>query len=278
MFKTLQKAERSALIRQNKPILCQGLTFYPIMMDHYEEFKLCEDSLLLRMATLPVRYAVLDYFTAIFAMEIDTIKEHGAKIGIFDRLMRLFFLSLRIDRDVSHFIKEDVIIKYNGSSYMIESFKVRQGENLVSITPRMFSSHIRPLLAEINGLTLPDDSQNIEIIESSEMKKHLKSRDVKLDININDLVASVAYLSHVSEQDILRWSVREFEARKRAIDRDKRYMLYNQAELSGMVSFKNGNPFASWCFDAIDDTYGTMSIEQLGKQTGNFEKNNKGEK
>ena len=83
------------------------------------------------------------------------------------------------------------------------------------------------------------------------------------------MLSSVAYLSHVREKEIYQWTIREFENRKQAIDRDKRYTIYAQAEMSGFVKFKKGNPFPSWCFDKKQNQIGAMSMQEVQKKFGN---------
>ena len=34
---------------------------------------------------------------------------------------------------------------------------------------------------------------------------------------------------------------------------------------TGNVTFKNGNPYPSWCFDTANDTLGTMEYAELAK-------------
>ena len=63
----------------------------------------------------------------------------------------------------------------------------------------------------------------------------------------------------------MEWNVRDFENRRRAIERELKYRLYAQAEMGGMVTFKHGNPYPSWCFDAADDTRGTMVFAERSK-------------
>ena len=75
----------------------------------------------------------------------------------------------------------------------------------------------------------------------------------KLKFDLDNLISSVAYLSHTDERTVDEWTVLQFERRNKAIQRDKQFMLYGQAEMSGMVSFKNGNPYPSWCFDRTDN-------------------------
>ncbi len=62
-------------IRTYKPIEKLGLTFYPITMEHYEEFQVCKSVLTIRLGTLPIKYATMDYFTAIYSWDKDITNE-----------------------------------------------------------------------------------------------------------------------------------------------------------------------------------------------------------
>ena len=135
----------------------------------------------------------------------------------------------------------------------------------MKFTPLDFSTRFRQIIAEQNGLELPDEAENIALVQDNEKLKELNNKGKSLNVNLDDLIASVAYQSKVSEKEIMTWTVREFENRKKAIDRDKRFMLCGQAEMSGMVSFKSGNPAPSWQFDVLDNSLGTMESSKLQK-------------
>lgn len=270
--------ERRLRIRRGEPIRECGLDLFPITMDHYEDFIQCKDALCLRLSSLPVRYVSLDYLSAIFALELDAIRSGGSGSGaggFFFRLMRLFGLSLRIEMS-AELLNDCVFYRTSGDrsagegSISIEYLELTQtgadGETrTVKITPFQFSSTIRPLIAAQNQITLPDESENAELVEAYEKKKEIEQRGVALKTDLDDLVSSVAYLSGVSDAEIMDWNVRDFENRRRAIERDKNFTLFKQAELGGMVTFKHGNPFPSWCFDAANDTLGTMEYSELAK-------------
>jgi hypothetical protein len=252
-------------IRKGLPVSVCGLKVYPITMDHYEEFMSCREGILLRMRTLPVKYMLKDYFSAVFALELDTVKQTGKGVGIMGKLLRLLELSLRIEspNGKSAF---DNAFRYEkvGDDIVVSEIVIVQEDVTVRIKPNDFSLSIRPVIAEMNGLQLPDENENPELVLADEQKREFESRNQKkLKTDISDLIASVAYLSHCSEREIYGWTVREFDARKRAIERDKRYMLYAQAEMSGMVSFKHGNPCPSWMFDVLDDSLGTTALSEL---------------
>lgn len=263
------KMDRKSLVRQGKPVECLGLTFYPIKMYHYDDFLASKDALVLRLGTLPVKYAIKDYLNAIFSLEYDAVQGNGVGIGLFNRAISLLLMSLRIDVNLKKFIGKQVFIRQVGENdFEIDHIVVIQNNIRVEITPQDFSSQIRPLIAEQNGLELPNESDNAELVKAQEELTELNNSTKRLKQSTTSLIASVAYNSKVSEREIDEWTVREFENRRSAIERDKRYTLYSQAELSGMVSFKNGNPFPSWCYDTIDDTMGTMALSSLGNAIG----------
>lgn len=262
MSQSFERMERTQAVRVGQPIPLLGLTFYPILMSHYEEFLSCKDSLTVRLSTLPVKYMTKDYFSALYSMELDSIMKEGKGVGMFGRALKLFFLSLRIEENKLDLSKVIQCETQNGE-IVITKINVTQNNTPVSITPFEFSVQVRPLIAQLNGLQLPDESENPDLVIANEQKKALNASDQKLNVTIEDLVSSVAFQSRCRESEIWGWTVREFESRKKAIDRDKRFMMYGQAELSGMVKFKKGNPAPSWCYDVLDDSLGTQSLSEL---------------
>lgn len=265
------KTDRTVRIRRGEPIDELGLTFYPIQMCHYEEFLMCKDALTLRLSTLPVKYAVKDYLNAIFALEVDSIKGKNENVGLFTRSIDLLMLSLRIESDIKHFIEKQILFRKVGKAdFEIDRILVIQNNKTVEITAMEFSTTLRELIAEQNGVELPDENLNTELVKGQEELGELKASKIKLNASIDSLISSVAYNSKVREREIDDWTVREFENRRKAIERDKKYTLFGQAEMSGMVSFKNGNPYPSWCYDSIDESMGTMTTTALAKQNGNI--------
>lgn len=264
--------ERRLHIRRGEPIRECGLDLFPITMDHYEDFIQCKDALTLRLSSLPVRFVSMDYLSAVFALELEAIRNgtSGSAGGFFFRLMRLFGLSLRIEVS-AELLNDCVFYRVDGQKNVtIDHLELTQtgadgNPNTATVTPFQFSSILRPLIAAQNQIVLPDESENADLVDAYEMKKQIENKGVALKTDLDDLVSSVAYLSGVSDAEIMDWNVRDFENRRRAIERDKRYMLYAQAEMSGMVTFKNGNPYPSWCFDAADDKLGTMEYAELAK-------------
>lgn len=266
MTGTLQNftKNRRAHIRRGEPITESELTFYPITMDYYDVFIQCKNALILRQASLPVRYLSMDFLSALFTLEIDELKSGKESSQVFLKVMTLLHLSLRIGLNVEELYK-NIEVSIEKDKIRLKHILIKQNEKIVKFTPLDFSTRFRQIIAEQNGLELPDEAENIAIVRDNEKLKELNNKGKSLNVNLDDLIASVAYQSKVSEKEIMTWTVREFENRKKAIDRDKRFMLCGQAEMSGMVSFKNGNPAPSWQFDVLDNSLGTMESSKLQK-------------
>ena len=266
MTGTLQNCtkNRRTLIRRGEPITESELTFYPITMDYYDVFIQCKNALILRQASLPVRYLSMDYLSALFTLEIDELKSGKEPSQVFLKVMTLLHLSLRIGLNVEELYK-NIEVSIEKDKIRLKHILIKQNEKIVKFTPLDFSTRFRQIIAEQNGLELPDEAANIDLVRDNEKLKELNNKGKSLNVNLDDLIASVAYQSKVSEKEIMTWTVREFENRKKAIDRDKRFMLCGQAEMSGMVSFKNGNPAPSWQFDVLDNSLGTMESSKLQK-------------
>ena len=240
--------ERKSKIRRGEPIECMGLVFYPIMMSHYEEFLEVRNALTVRLSTLPLEYATKSYLTALWEMDLNTMFHSGKTVGLFERTIRFLYLSLRLDYKKEEALNSVFWEKEDPRKLLY--IEVTQDETVTKITPQEFASRIRPLLAEMNGLELPDESFNPDLVRSEQDLREAKKAHVKVDPDT--LIASVAYLCHLDEKEIDNWTVLQFERRVKAIDRDKNFMLYRQAEMGGLVKFPKGNPFPSWCYDKED--------------------------
>lgn len=270
--KKVKDSVMRAKIRRGEAIECRGLTFYPIKMAQYEEFLEVQGALLLRMTSLPIQYLAMPFLAALWAMDVDTYKTTGKIVGLFDRVIHFLYLSLRLGYNRENLAQTFHFDSTAKDFRVIHHIEVTQDGNTVKITPQEFTSYYRPLMAAQNGLELPDESFNPDLVKA---QKDLQSlRSLPLNYNTDDLIASVAYQSHIDERAIDEWTVYQFERRREAIDRDKRFMLYGQAELGGMVKFKKGNPYPSWCFDRANSSSGALrsvaDVNQNVKAIGNI--------
>lgn len=238
-----------AAIRRDEPIEIDGLTFYPILMEEFEEFSFARRSLDVMQQTLPVKYFSMPFLSALYAMDYEIAQAGGQPTGLFASALQLLALSMKIlkgapmQRRIQAF---RMVVDKNDPSVLKKITFLKDGEEYLSITPMQFSRY-RPILAAQNGVELPDESANMDILESERI---LNEKNAKpLDTNIEDLISAIAVASNCDETDIFGWSIRKFGLRRRAIERMLNFIICGIGELSGMVKWKKGNPFPSWCFD-----------------------------
>ena len=268
MSKELTKRERKARIRKGLPIEALGLQFFPITMADYEEFLECKNALAIRMTSLAktnIEYLSMPFLSALWAMELDSVRATGKAIGFFERVIRLLYLSLRLEYNAEKAFRY-IYCEHNNPRNLLHIEVEQTDGKPVKISPAEFTTIVRPLIAEQNEVQLPDESFNMELVE--EEKSIAQENEAKLKYDIDTLIASVANASRLREREIDEWTVTEFERRKEAIERDKYFMLYTQAEMSGMVKFKKGNPFPSWCLDKEQGL--SPALKTTAELKGNF--------
>lgn len=242
------------LLWGDEPTEVNGIPLYPIRMERYMEWLDCKRALTVRQKTLPAAYAILPYLSALYAMDFDT---KGAT-GFMAQTVRL--LAMATQQPVETFE-----IRCDSADMRKLTAIVCQSPALTfRIEPSQFAK-FRIALAQQNGADLPDEAQNPELVEAE--NDIAEQNNVPLKADVNDLLASVAYQCHVRLRDIAEWSIREFEAMRRAIDRDKRFALCAQAEAAG-AKYKSGNPCPSWCFDRERQGHHMESLSGFSERTG----------
>lgn len=234
-------------LREGKPLECAGLTFYPIKMSDWDAYIETRPAVTQMMQSLPVAYISMPYLSALWAIDSDAIKNDRPLTGLFGALMRFMLLALRTEDEPTAY--QVYAEKETGKLAYVRFF---QDGKTADITPDIFSEEIRPLLCEQNGLQLPDEAANLELLEAE--NDLAAANDEGIDYDFETLVSSVAYMSHTTEEEIYeKWTVRSFLRRKRAIEREMFYRLYRTAALAGTIKISGDNPFPSWCFDKLDD-------------------------
>lgn len=244
----------NGLIWNEEPAIVNGVPLHPLRMEHYAEWLYCKRALTVRQSTLPAAYAVMPYLSALYAMDFDT---KGAT-GFMAQIIAL--LALATGQPAETF---DVRCD-SQDMRKLTGVVCNSHELMFRIEPMQFSK-FRAVLAAQNGETLPDEAQNPELLEAE--RDIAESNSIPLKMDINDMLASVAYQCGIRPKEIAGWSIREFEAMRRAIDRDKRFTLCAQAENAG-CKYKGGNPAPSWCFDRDREGHHMESLSGFTARTG----------
>lgn len=234
-------------IMWGEPILDEktGIVFYPITMQDYEMYQLCKSALLIRQSTLPASYIAMPYLQALYAYDIETGYANGLMLKV------LNILAMAMQRPLECL---KVFVNPNGE---FAEIRYQSSSEIMRITAKDFAK-IRSTIAEQNGDKLPDESENTELVEA-ENDIALKTAS-KVEYSFETLISSVALQYRIRPKEILQWNIREFENVKRAIERDKLYMLCTAAEFGG-TKWKNGNPAPSWFADRKRE--GSIALEPL---------------
>ena len=251
----LSTETRNKILR-GEPIEIIGLPLYPLKMEHYLEWQSLKEVLLLRQARLPIDYISMPFLAALYAMDFDTQKAVGTAAGFMSKICYLLLLALRLPITAKNVFSIRVDAQ---DKRKLLAINVQFGETLVDITPSLFNK-MRPVLAEQNGEKLPDEADNLDLIDTEIVLA--ASNGPALEQDFNTLFASVAYQLGLRAHELLDWTIYEFSAARAAIERDKMFTICALAEKAGGAKFTKGNPYPSWCLDKKRE--GTAALESMG--------------
>lgn len=233
----------------------QGIVLYPIPMRRYSEWLSAKRALTLRQSTLPAAFAVMPYLSALHAMD------RAWRTGFLYDVIRLLAMGAR--RPEACFVPH----VYADDPDRLAHIAFHDGCTEAQITPAGFAQ-IRMVLAEQNGEKLPDEGDNVELLQAEADLLEARSA-ARLEADANELVTSVAYQYRLRKKELADWSIREFEEARRAIDRDKNHLICALAEKMPMFKWKDGNPAPSWCFDRVKEgSIALESMSEFSKRTG----------
>lgn len=270
MSQFFDKAGIRSIALRNEPVKFEGLYFYPITVKQYELFLACEQALTIRLAMLPAVYAVKPYASAIFAMQINSMmrdSEGTEVVRYWTMFLQLMVMALRIPLNQAQYCLQMMVNPDDPSD--LKALVVTQttdidGEVVARLSPTQMGQ-IRELIALLNGRELPDEADNAELVQA-EMDIQEMNQAFELDVNIDDLKATIALNQRIRMKDLDDWSILEFDLIKQAIDREKHFMVYGIGESSGMVKFKNGNPVPSVFFNKKKDSSAVISAESFQRR------------
>lgn len=248
----------SEALENDEPIEIEGLTLYPITMRAYRTFEAAKSALLIRQGSLPVEYAVMSYLCAIYAMDYDAYKETGKPLGFIAQTLVMLSLAMRFPVDA---LRRNMTYEVDPQDERkLKCLQLRVGENIIRITPSLFD-RVRKMIADQNGLELPDESENTDLVEAEMDIAAAAGTNVEFDFRT--MLASVARDQRCRRAELLDYTIREFTELRDAIERDKLFTIYRAAEIAGTVKFKNGNPYPSWCYDLKEKTNSLISMSEF---------------
>ena len=238
-----------SLVRRNKPIVYNGLTFNPLTVEQIALYQSAKPSFELMQSSLPPKLATLSWCECLDAMDRQA-REEGKETAFLTVVLLVLAVVTGLQR-----------INENGEDvFPLREVRAKDGILLSLIIGRMDNptilsmrdmDEVRKIIAEQNLYEIPDESWNPDLVRARKYLMATKQPNVKYDIDA--LVNSVALNAHVRPSEIWDWSIRDFILQQNAIDRTINYQIYTTAESSGFVKFKKGNPYPSWKFDRDTD-------------------------
>lgn len=265
--------EQQDAVRRGKPIMWNGLTLFPILVSDYLQFSDAKMGLMVSQQTLPVKYVCMRFLEALYAMDYDA-KQNGNSDGdgLFVRLMIFLQLALRLPVKKNENGKEyvELYLATNKSEpRKLVSIKAKQGDVIAEITPKNFGE-LRTILAAQNGIELPDETDNPDLIQAENDIAAHNAPNLKPDFEA--LFYSIAVKSGTQPEQIYDWTVRRFMLTDQAITRTTGHLIAALTEASG-GKYKNGNPFPSWKYDREEGCRALTSFDALqSRLSGSVEK------
>ena len=162
------------------------------------------------------------------------------------RVLLFLALSLRLGQGLP--VEERIALfrpRFSESGRLKSLVFSPDGEEISEITPAMFQ-RLRPILAAQNGLEIPPDDANPELVDAERALAEKKAPDMEL--SPESLVASMAALSGADEKEIYEWPIAKMQNRQRAIHRALDYLICGIGEAQG-TKWKKGNPCPNPFFD-----------------------------
>lgn len=253
--------------KTGEPLRFKQLYVYPLTVKDYGILWGCESALTIRMSTLPVTYAIKSYAEALFAIAIDgkDVVVNGdvvARANDWLRFLMLLCASLHIPlQQMRNCIGFNVDRKDKKQLASVTVTQFTEQEEVLEVLTVSDLNSLRDILAKLNGRKLPDESENAELAQADE---DIRSQSgIRLDINLDSLLASVARDQRVRIKDLYPWTIYEFELIRSAIERERRFTVYGIGENSGMVKFPKGNPFPSIFFDKPAESSAVISASEF---------------
>ena len=237
-------------IARYAPVTTEGICLYPIRVDEYDEFVMARPAIEFLRQRLPVALMGIPILQAYYRMDTQSIQDDKYPTGLFSRTLLFLALALRLGEGMT---PEERVRMIRPRPDPKDPMKLKSlvfspdGEEICEITPARFQ-RLRPILAAQNGITLPDDDANPDLVDADE---EIRRRNApELDISIEALVDRIAALTGTEEAEIYGWPIARLMARRKSFQLVLDYLICGIGETQG-TKWKKGNPSPSPFFERI---------------------------
>ena len=255
-------------IGRYEPIEAEGLTLYPITVEHYYEFLAAKPSLDFMQQSLPIELMSIPLLDAYFRIDMGLV-DGMKQTGLFTQALLALSLALRLmphgtpDEQVRRFqiVPDDA----NNPTRLKHLRFVLNGEETWTITPIQFG-RLRPIIAAQNGVVLISETANPELIQA---ERDLAEKNApKLKMDIESLISATAFLTGKDESEIYKWAILKMNNRLTAAKRVIDYMVCGIGEAQGS-KWKGGNPVPHPWFERENEKKeGVIALESFANGAG----------
>lgn len=248
-------------LRRYAPIEYNGAVLHPLTVSDLALFYGAKPSFELMQASLPPALARLSWLNCLQVMDEEAEKT-GKSTGFLASTLHVLARALRLNALRGQGGREVFPVRYYPAQPGIPIQAILVGDEKPIIFSIQQMGEVREIIAAQNGYEIPDENWNPELVRAVQYTQDRKNSGIEFDLN--KLVNSVAHNARERAANVWDWPIKEFLDRQDAIDRTLHYQIYTQAEASGFIKFKHGNPFPSWKFDRKTDLPGDfVSVEEL---------------
>lgn len=232
------------------PIKYMGLTLYPVLMKDIFTFNKTAGVVMINPLDFnDPKVASMSYLELIINL---SAMQEDFKENLIGFLKLVFHVE---DTDLKVTVEQDE--KQNLYFLWISQKKDEiTKENIWEKVSASKFTKLKDLICFQNGLEVLDLGQNQDIIRT----KRALARQATLDgaPTVSDQIYSVSCVTGIDVRTIMNtWTINRFNEMLKACDRIIHYKIYRSAEMSGMVTFKNGIPVKSW-LKSEDNSEGKM--------------------
>ena len=233
-------------IRRYEPVETEGLTFYPILVEEYEEYLTAKAATEFMHQRLPRVFLNMPLLQASFALDNQSVADEQLPTGLMVRAVLFLALSLRLGQGLP--VEKRIALfrpRVDANGRLKALLFSPDGEEICEITPAKFQ-RLRPILAAQNGLEIPPDDANPALVDAE--KEIAAKKAPELDLNLESLISTVAALSGADEKEMYDWPIAKLQSRQRALHRALDYLICGVGEAQG-TKWKKGNPVPNPFFD-----------------------------
>lgn len=257
------------LVDRYKPIEVEGFTLYPYTVEHYEEYLVASQAVGYMQQKLPINLMSIPILSAFFKLDLEKAIVGEVPTGLYTSAIVSIVLALRLAKDgedILEVCKGFVPITSQSDPTNLKALAFNDAEGQArTITPVQYAV-MRPIIAAQNGIDIPDDLDNPELVQAEQDLAEKKAP--KLKVQTNDLVLAAADMTGKDEEEIYGWAVLKL-ARKLAMHR--RIMDYQICAISegNGASWKSGNPVPHPFFERIKEgSDALISMDQFANGQG----------